>query len=268
LPSHLQEAIDLYQYIQKWNYQLNLMNASPSSRISEDQLKQVQRAQEELDKLLMKHSLTASDLHNVLQTATWDASADAKVARSITGKMPSGIQRNVQKGCDIVAAAVGVEGRLLDVGCGFGVMSPFLKKAGVAATQIYGIDLSTEMIRNAEIFYPKSNWTAGDFFAYEPSTKFEAILFCSSLHDLPHPEKALRKAATLLNPEGIIVVMHAQGASQVLNQVRTNPVLVQRGLPTAEELQSLTGLELIAEPAPSNSRQESRDGYIAVLRKT
>eukprot|EP00526_Cylindrotheca_closterium_P018525 CAMPEP_0113601936 /NCGR_PEP_ID=MMETSP0017_2-20120614/490_1 /TAXON_ID=2856 /ORGANISM="Cylindrotheca closterium" /LENGTH=366 /DNA_ID=CAMNT_0000510253 /DNA_START=48 /DNA_END=1148 /DNA_ORIENTATION=- /assembly_acc=CAM_ASM_000147 len=267
LSSHMQEAVDLYQYIQKWNYQINMMSASPSSRIPQEQLDEVKRAEEELDELLKTHSLTTADLHNVLQAATWDASADAKVARSITGNMPTDIQRKVQKGCDTVATAIGVDGVLLDVGCGFGVMAPFFKKAGVAASQIYGIDLSTEMIRNAETLYPSSNWTAGDFFAYHPSTAFDAILFCSSLHDLPDPEKALTKAASLLNPEGIIVVMHAQGASQVLNQVRSNPVLVQRGLPTVVELQSLPGVKLIADPAAPNSQQESRDGYIAVLQK-
>ncbi|KAL3930094.1 MAG: hypothetical protein SGBAC_011914, partial [Bacillariaceae sp.] len=266
LPSHLQEAVDIYEYIQKWNYQIDMMSGSPSSRIPEEQLDEVKRAQEELDELLKTHSLTTTDVHNVLQTATWDASADAKVARSITGNMPADIQRKVQKGCDIVAAAVGADGCLLDVGCGFGLMAPFLKKAGVAASQIYGIDLSTEMIRNAEVLYPTSSWTTGNFLTYQPGTGFDAILFCSALHDFPDAEKALTKAASLLNAEGIIVVMHAQGASQVLNQARSNPVLVQR-LPTAVELESLPGVKLIAEPGASNSQQESRDGYIAVLQK-
>ncbi|CAJ1938224.1 unnamed protein product [Cylindrotheca closterium] len=267
LSPHLQEALNLYQYLRKWNYQINIMSASPSSHIRQEQLDEVKRAQEELDKLLKTHSLTTTDLHNVLQAATWDASADAKVARSIRGDMPTDIQRKVQKGCDSVATAIGNDGKILDVGCGYGVTIPFMKKSGIAASQMYGIDLSTEMIRNAEVLYPSSNWTAGDFFAYQPSTAFDAILFCSSLHDLPDPEKALTKAASLLNPEGIIVVLHAQGASQVLNQVRSNPVLVQRGLPTAVELRSIPGLKLIADPAAPSSQQESRDGYIAILKK-
>jgi 2-polyprenyl-3-methyl-5-hydroxy-6-metoxy-1,4-benzoquinol methylase len=36
--------------------------------------------------------------------------------------------------------------------CGFGVLVPSLTKAGVDQKQIYGVDLSPEMIRNAQEF--------------------------------------------------------------------------------------------------------------------
>jgi hypothetical protein len=72
--------------------------------------------------------------------------------------------------------------------------------------------------------YPGANFEAADFFQYDPApftTKFESIIFCSALHDLPDMMGALEKAAKdLLVDGGTMVVLHAQGASHVLNQVR------------------------------------------------
>jgi 2-polyprenyl-3-methyl-5-hydroxy-6-metoxy-1,4-benzoquinol methylase len=48
----------------------------------------------------------------------------------------------VQVGCCAVGAeAIEDSGKVLDVGCGFGVLVPYLKKVGVSKPQIAGIDL-------------------------------------------------------------------------------------------------------------------------------
>ena len=268
LPPHFQIAVQLYQQLQQWNYRLQGMTVLQQANLPTQEMDGANRAQEELDRLMNEHDFTTTDLHNLLQVATWDASADAKAARSVTGNMPIDIERRVQRGCDVVGEAVADDGRCLDVGCGFGVMLPYLRKAGVSLKQIHGIDLSPEMIRNAESLNPGASWEAGDFFQYQPDFKFDSILFCSSLHDLPDPMEALQKAGALLNPGGKIVIIHPQGASHVQNQVRSNPVLVQRGLPSSSELSDLDGLELEIEPAVAKSQQEAKSGYLAVLKKS
>jgi 2-polyprenyl-3-methyl-5-hydroxy-6-metoxy-1,4-benzoquinol methylase len=267
LPPHFQIAIQLYQQLQQWNYRLQGMNAQQQANLPEQEVEGAKQAQEELDRLMKEHDFTSTDLHNLLQTATWDASADAKAARSVIGSMAIDTERKVQKGCDIIADSVGAEGTCLDVGCGFGALTPYLRKAGIRLKQIYGIDLSAEMIRNAESLNPGPNWEAGDFFQYKPSSNFDAILFCSSLHDLPDPMAALEKARSLLSSKGKIVIVHPQGAIHVLNQVRSNPVLVQRGLPQTSELQTIEGMKLLVEPAPVNAQRETKTGYLAVLQK-
>jgi demethylmenaquinone methyltransferase/2-methoxy-6-polyprenyl-1,4-benzoquinol methylase len=267
LPPHFQIAIQLYQQLQQWNYRIDGMDLLRQAKLPEQEVEGARRAQEELDRLMKEHNFSKQDLHNLLQVATWDASADAKAARSIAGKMPIDIERKVQKGCDLVGEAVGEDGKCLDVGCGYGVLTPYLRKAGISSKRIYGIDLSSEMIRNAESLNPGANYEAGDFFTYNPHSNFEAILFCSSLHDLPDPILALKKATSLLNENGKVVIVHAQGASHVQTQARANPVLVQRGLPTISELQAIDGMNLIVEPASANSQQESKSGYLAVLQK-
>jgi 2-polyprenyl-3-methyl-5-hydroxy-6-metoxy-1,4-benzoquinol methylase len=271
LPEHLQTALQIYQKLQPWKHRLQSMTLLQQSQLLPSDLEGAQRATSELEQLLQQHDLTESDLHNVLQQLTWDASADAKAARSLTGTMPPSIQRRVERACQVVAESV-VEkenGKCLDVGCGFGVYVPFLLKAGLSANQIKGIDLSPEMIRNAELWHPEVSFEAADFFQYQPKELYNAILFCSALHDLPDMMGALEKASSLLAPNGTIVIVHPQGASHVAGQVRSNPVLVRRGLPTTEELLLLLPgrMELLVEPAAAKSQREDQEGYLAVLQK-
>jgi 2-polyprenyl-3-methyl-5-hydroxy-6-metoxy-1,4-benzoquinol methylase len=280
LPEHLQMALQLYQKLQPWRHRVQSMTPLQQAQsLLPSDLEGAQRAESELEQLLQQHDVTESDLHNVLQQLTWDASADAKAARSITGTMPPSIQRRVERACQVVAESVKDNGKCLDVGCGFGVLVPFLLKAGLAPHQIHGIDLSPEMIRNAELFHPEVSFEATDFFQYQQPPKeellYNSILFCSSLHDLPDMMGGLEKASSLLAPNGTIVIVHAQGASHVAGQVRSNPVLVRRGLPTTEELLQhqalllLQGIrmELLVEPAAAKSKLEDQKGYLAVLQK-
>jgi trans-aconitate methyltransferase len=61
--------------------------------------------------------------------------------------------------CGLVAEAIGDSGKVLDVGCGFGILVPYLKKAGVSEPQIVG-NLLPEMIRNAQSFRPACTFEA------------------------------------------------------------------------------------------------------------
>jgi 2-polyprenyl-3-methyl-5-hydroxy-6-metoxy-1,4-benzoquinol methylase len=271
LPSHLQMATKLYQQLRQWNARLETMSILEQASIPANELEGAKRAQAELERIYQEHVLAYADLHNIFQKITWDASADAKAARALTGTMPTAIATRVEKACDIIIEATGKEGRCLDVGCGFGTLVPNLSKK-LQFSQIHGVDLSSEMIRNAVDLYPGCHFEACDFLQYQgPTSGFDGILFCSALHDMPDPFAALRKAAMLLRPGGKLVVVHAQGASHVNKQVQSNPVLVQRGLPTAEELRTVaTDLELrlVVEPAKANTPRDIEDGYLAVMEKT
>ena len=263
LPSHLQVATQLYQQLLKWDSYVSTLSILQQSNLPPAELEGATLAREQLDQLCAEHQLTTADLHNTLQRITWDASADAKVARSLTGNMPLHIAERVDKACAYVG-----QGRCLDVGCGYGVLVPNLLKAGVRASQITGVDLSPEMIRNAQLLHPGVEFVATDFGAFTDETGFDAILFCAALHDLPDAKAALTKAASLLRPNGVIVIVHPQGNSHVLAQSKANPILVQRGLPTTEELEALDlGLSLVVAPAAAGTPDETRDGYLAVLQK-
>mmetsp|Transcript_27696 Transcript_27696/g.31648 ORF Transcript_27696/g.31648 Transcript_27696/m.31648 type:complete len:376 (-) Transcript_27696:63-1190(-) len=267
LPPHIQMALQIYPQLKRWNQKLEGLNILQQANLPEQEIEGNKRCEEELNQLMKTHGFDEADLQKIFQKLTWDASADAKAARSITGEMPTDIQRRVQAGCRLVAKAAGKDGTCLDVGCGYGVLVPYLIKAGVPLKKIYGIDLSAEMIRNAQTLHPGANFETADFLMYSSKRKYDAIIFCSSLHDLPDPILALQKARDLLSPAGgKIIVLHPQGASHVQKQAQANPILVQRGLPTSSELKELEGLDLVIEPAASKSLDESKDGYLAVLK--
>jgi SAM-dependent methyltransferase len=217
----------------------------------------------------------------------------------------------------------------LDVGCGYGVLVPYLLKVGVQPTQILGIDLSSEMIKNAQSLYPNIQFKVTNFMDNDDDTQllqrqqqrptssrtaaavtsddddhddkkmnntkndhyhhyYKAVIFCSSLHDLPDMRGALLKARDLVHPNGgRLIIVHPQGPKHVMEQHRSNPIMVPRGLPTRQELNDWLctndddgnndndgdtigdhRMELIVEPTTARStNQEARDGYLAVLRK-
>ncbi len=267
-PPHIQLALRLYQQLQQLNYRLSTMSILEQAKLPVEEMEGAKRAQGELDRLMNEYNFSERNLHNILQQATWDASADAKAARSITGEMPLDVQKRVQKGCDVAvqqALTIDAKPKVLDVGCGFGVLVPFLRKSGISEDQIHGIDLSSEMIRNAEQSFPNCHWNAGDFFSVDG--QYQGIIFCSSLHDMPDLMDALRKSRELLCEGGSLVILHPQGASHVLNQVRSNPTMVPRGLPTASELEALAEWNVLHAPAAPKSQLESNEGYLAVLRR-
>lgn len=198
-----------------------------------------------LDELMKCHLLTENELHNIYQKVTWDASADAKATRAdISGNTMKGdLQERVDKACSIVVEAVtmrnGAEdgrkkGMFLDIGCGHGSIVPSLYE--LPLDSYVGIDLSDEMIKNAvERYGSEKNkqgkgrvFVADDFLTHDFSVYaqendngslevFDAVMFCSSLHDLPDMENCIGRAASLLRSGGKLVVVHAQGA-MVRNQ--------------------------------------------------
>lgn len=283
LPQHIKLAINLYQKLQGWNIYWSKLSILQQTSVPNGDVEGASKAQIELDKIYQDHGITEIDLHNILQKFTWDASADAKFVRSITGTMPTDISERVDYACQIVGDCVRKSeysnSRCLDVGCGFGVLiSHLMKSGGLTMSQIYGVDLSPEMIRNAKLQYGSEiNFEAVDFISsyHGPTTNnddgmFDSIIFCSALHDLPDPIVALKKAESLLRSNGKIIIIHAQGAAHVDKQVASNPILVKRSLPTSDELYRFgqdCGMNLEVKPAASNTPEDVSSGYLAVLTK-
>jgi SAM-dependent methyltransferase len=296
LPPHLQRATQLYRTLGVWNATWENLSIYQRLQVPPTDVQSMQQQQNELHEIYHAYNVSPADLHNIWQQATWDASADAKAARAILsgGTMSQPIAQRIERACALIMEAVqnstwsSSGGRCLDVGCGYGALVPIFH-SHLSLAQIYGIDLSTEMIRNAKEMYPHGNWEAVDFLQYHgipPNVDedagsggsyvgsfngFDGIIFCSSLHDMPNLIAALQHAVSLLRGRGSrLVIVHAQGAAHVLQQVQANPVLVHRGLPTTEELQELAlefRLKLVVEPAKANTPRDLEEGYLAMLEK-
>jgi len=290
LSEALRKALDLRVIVQGFERRILGMEAEDiRRRFSQDELDHAIANRRAYDEHMESNNLTQEDLQVASQRLTWDASADAKACKSVTGKMPTTFKNRLTKASEMAHEALSNtkdndddDGLVLDVGCGYGVMVPFLKKAGFKARQIHGVDLSSEMIGHARTFYPdvasKGKFEALDFLAADNSNsnKYRAIVFCSALHDMPDLKSALLKTRNeLLDTEtegSRLVIVHAQGASHVLNQNKQNSLLVPRGMPTKAELEEwLCGeeggptMKLVHEPAEPKSQGEVREGYLAVL---
>jgi len=232
------------------------------------------RAKIQLEGLYLEHGLDGNGMHNICQKTTWDASADAKAARASIGQMPAHIEERVDKACGVIAEAVKrkgrKDGRCLDVGCGHGALIPNFIKAGMYPNQITGVDLSTEMIRNAQESYRGVDFVAADFLEFSPEEGYDGIILCSALHDLPDMYGSLANAASLLRDDGKLVLVHAQGAMHVVGQNKANPVLVKRALFNSKELKVIAeelNLVLDHEPAEAGSEVDEKEGYLAILTK-
>ncbi len=277
LPPEIQATAELYRKVARWDAYINSIPEEKVASLPPRDVDGANRAKIQLELMYKENGLDDVKMHNIFQKATWDASADAKAIRASMGKMPSHIEQRVDRACELVADAVKKSeggrknGRCLDVGCGHGAIVPNLTKAGLYTSQITGVDLSTEMIKNAEQTYRGVHFIATDFInEYQPSDYFDGIIFCSTLHDLPDMVGSLEKAASMLRPNGVLVLLHAQGAMHVAGQHKANPVMVKRGLPSAEELEDIANslnLVLEIEPADAGSKEDESEGYLAVLRK-
>lgn len=274
LPPSVQQTLELYKKVTKWDAYMDSIkdNVMQQANIPQRDIEGAKRAKAQLEAMLAENNIAENDLHNIFQKTTWDASADAKAMNAMIGKMSDHIEERVDKACSIIAEVVKAKGRkdgkCLDVGCGHGSIIPNLTNAGIYANQITGIDLSTEMIRNAKSIYRGVEFEATDFLQYNPENKFDGIMFCSALHDLPDMKGSLVKAASLLNEGGKLVILHAQGAENVAGQHKANPVMVKRLLPETKELEDLAkelDLELEIKPAKAGSEQDKNEGYLAVL---
>lgn len=97
--------------------------------------------------------------------------------------------------------------KILDVGCGNGSYLSSLKKLGwEAETQLYGIDFPNETLMHLKK-YEHINIIEGDFLDITlPENFFDIITLRHVLEHLPDPTSALKKAFTLLKPNGIILI--------------------------------------------------------------
>jgi len=94
--------------------------------------------------------------------------------------------------------------RLLDAGCGIGVMDELLKPA---FPKISGFDISSESIRQASLRNPELSYRISDGASFPyPDEEFDAVFAVCVLHHI-HPDQRAgfcREAARVVRPGGFI----------------------------------------------------------------
>ena len=95
--------------------------------------------------------------------------------------------------------------RIVDIGCGGGILTEGLAKNGVEAT---GIDLSAELIDIAELHGLESGVKAhyrkisAEALAQEQPESFDHVTCMEMLEHVPHPESIVSACAQLVKPSG------------------------------------------------------------------
>jgi len=116
--------------------------------------------------------------------------------------------------------------RVLEIGCGTGRNLPFLREAVGLAGKVYGVDLSSGMLRRARALCRREQWenvelTQCDGLEYIPCEPLDGIMFGLCYNTMPHHLAVLRHAWKHLRPGGRIVIMdgklpHGRGGKLAL----------------------------------------------------
>ena len=236
----------------------------------------------------LKSDPTREDCHAAIVEITWDAIAaflpvtHSPVPTPAAQKKLAAIAR---AGCD----GVNLSPATLDVGCGNGLLLPFLAACGAPPEKYRGIDLSGRMIQvaqaalerkvAAEPTYAGASFDELSFKelvteAEQGGARYDAIYFNAALQFLKL-EETLAAAAKLLAPglASRLVLSHLNGAAFVRKEREESATTVISTMPSLAELEAAAeplGLQVAipsflgSEPAEIEAAME--DFYLVILR--
>lgn len=112
-----------------------------------------------------------------------------------------------RKMLDWLAERVGESGLICDMGCGPGQVARYLHEQGAQAC---GVDLSPEMVRQAERLHPAITFRQGNMLALAgiADHSFSGIAAFYSIIHVPRPlvVNALQELKRVLRPEGVLLL--------------------------------------------------------------
>ena len=148
----------------------------------------------------------------------------------------------------MVEAAMPPSSRILEVGCGAGVMAAKLIKRGYA---VWGIDLAEPMIRQARQLCESEPFGVGDIEHIPfPDNTFDVVVSLGVIEYLESDEQALREVWRVLRPGGRAVIAIPNGRSPL----RRLDGVVPRVVAVLRPAYHLVKYRFRARPAPSSER--------------
>lgn len=106
----------------------------------------------------------------------------------------------------MVLGAVPPNSRILEIGCGIGTLTAELASTGMSCT---ALDISAEMIKQArKLIGDVARVEQADLFAYDATSKFDAVIANGVLPYYRDNLRFLRRVADLTEIGGVAVIMH------------------------------------------------------------
>ncbi len=128
--------------------------------------------------------------------------------------------------------------RVLDIGCGVGVLFPFLEGCDVTA-----LDVSEEMLERARQRHAQHvvEYVQGDAQVLPfPSEHFAKVVMLAVYPHFDDPMKAMQEIFRVLKPGGVVALIHLKDAATV-NHIHASigGAIANDRLPDAGELQTI-----------------------------
>lgn len=157
------------------------------------------------------------------RAAGWDAMAGPSNAKHLMIAQLAGVREG---------------SRVLDVGCGTGIMAPAYLELGAA--QVIGLDLSQKMIEQARsnhagIAADRLSFECADIVDYESDEAFDAIVIYNAFPHILDKDALAKAMARLLKPRGRFLVAHGMSRQALNDHHHEVPAEVTSDLLSAEE---------------------------------
>lgn len=137
-------------------------------------------------------------------------------------------------------AGISENKRVLDAGCGTGVLIPFFLKRKVS--HITAVDISEKMIRKAKEKYPDKeiSFICSDILSFDSDEKFDCVMVHNAFPHFLNQEKAIEKLKDLTSCGGTLTVAHSISRSAVLKCHKNVPEISVE-LPNAQAVADMFG---------------------------
>lgn len=104
------------------------------------------------------------------------------------------------------------QGRLLDIGCGTGVLLDYLiREAGMDAARYTGIDLAQEAVQRAAARFPAAHFFQFDYARHALAGRFDALAFNETLYCFADPLAILQKCLAHNAAPGALLIISMYG---------------------------------------------------------
>lgn len=160
------------------------------------------------------------------------------------------------------AAALRPGDAVLDVGCGTGVLLPYLWELVGPAGRIYALDISPAMLERAQTRLPRAVFLCAPAEAIPlPEGSCRAVVCYSAFPHFPDQARAMAEMARVLSPGGRLVIGHAE-SREAINRLHRElgGVVADHLLPDDRTMRLLLGRAGLREIALSDGPA----GYLLV----